>query len=278
MDNNELPLKVGIFLFDGADATDFIGPYEVFSAVDFASSKKRTTLYQTSHTMYDVFTVSETKKDLRTLAGELLFKAEYTFSDCPAIDILVVPGGTITEELLANTTVINWLQKQSNKAAITLSVCSGAILLAKAGLLNGLSVTTHHLTFDDLSAIDPTITLKKNDRFVDTGRIITAAGVTAGYDAAMHIVYKTAGRSAFFKAGEILEYGDAWKSVQRKLAGLPVHRTITDRCIKCGKCAKLCPFHAVVEGKTQFEIQSERCVGIGPCAKLCPVAAIESSF
>ena len=172
--------------------------------------------------MYDVFTVSETKKDLRTLTGELLFKAEYTFSDCPAIDILVVPGGTITEELLANTTVINWLQKQSNKAAITLSVCSGAILLAKAGLLTG--------------------------------------------------------RSAFFKAGEILEYGDAWKSVQRKLAGLPVHRTITDKCIKCGKCAKLCPFHAVVEGKTQFEIQPERCVGIGPCAKLCPVAAIESSF
>ncbi|MDF2573008.1 MAG: hypothetical protein K0R55_4612 [Sporomusa sp.] len=278
MSNNGLPLKVGIFLFDGTDTTDFIGPYEVFSAVDFIPSKKRTTLYQTSRTMYDVFTVSETKKDLRPMAGGLVVKSEYDFNDCPEIDILVIPGGTITEELLANNNVISWLQDQSKNTAITLSVCSGAVLLAKAGLLSGLSVTTHHLAFNDLLAVDPTIILKKDERFVDSGRIITAAGVTAGYDAAMYIVYKTAGGNALLKAGEILEYGNAWKSVQRRLAGLPVHRTITDRCIKCGKCAKNCPFSAVVEGETRFEIQAERCVGIGPCVGLCPVEAIESSF
>lgn len=278
MDNNGLPLKVGIFLFDGAEPTDFIGPYDVFSAVDFVPSKKRTTLYQTPHALYDIFTVSETKKDLHVMAGGLVLKAEYDFNDCPAIDILVVPGGLITEQILSNSNVIGWLQNQSKNAAITLSVCSGAVLLAKAGLLSELSVTTHHLVFDDLLAIDPTIMPKKDERFVDNGRIITAAGVTAGYDAAMHIVYKTAGRDAFFKAGEILEYGDAWKSVQRRLSGLPVHRTITDKCIKCGKCMKICPFGAVVEGENQFMIQPERCVGIGPCAKLCPVTAIESSF
>ncbi|TWH47906.1 DJ-1/PfpI family protein [Sporomusa sp. KB1] len=278
MDNNGLPLKVGIFLFDGAETTDFIGPYDVFSAVDFGSSKKQTTLYQTPHTLYDIFTVSETKKDLHVMAGGLVVKAEYDFNDCPEIDILVVPGGLITEELLANPNVIGWLQDRSRNAAIILSVCSGAVLLAKAGLLSELSVTTHHLAFDDLLTIDPTIMLKKDERFVDNGRIITAAGVTAGYDAAMHIVYKTAGRDAFFKAGEILEYGDAWKSIQRRLSGLSVHRTINDKCIKCGKCAKICPFGAVVEDETQFRIQLEHCVGIGPCAKLCPVAAIESSF
>lgn len=278
MNNNGLPLKVGIFLFDGAETTDFIGPYDVFSAVDFVPSKARTTLYQTPHPLYHIFTVSETKKDLHVMAGGLVVKAEYDFIDCPEIDILVVPGGLITDDLLTNTTVINWLQTQSKHAAITLSVCSGAVLLAKAGLINGLSVTTHHLILDDLLAIDPTISLKKEERFVDNGRIITAAGVTAGYDAAMHIVYKTAGRDAFFKAGEILEYGDAWKSVHRRLSGLPVHRTITDKCIKCGKCMKICPFGAVVEDKTQFRIQPEHCVGVGPCAKLCPAAAIESSF
>lgn len=276
MINNGLPLKVGIFLFDGAETTDFTGPYDVFSAVDFIPS--RTTLYQTPHPLYHIFTVSETKKDLRVMAGGLVVKAEYDFIDCPAIDILVVPGGLMTEGLLANTHVISWLQNQSKHAAITLSVCSGAVLLAKAGLLRGLSVTTHHLALEDLLTIDPTITLKKAERFVDNGRIITAAGVTAGYDAAMYIVAKTVGGDAFFKAGEILEYGDAWKSVQRRLAGLPVHRTITDKCIKCGKCAKICPHGAVVEGETQFRIEPEHCVGIGPCNKVCPVAAIESSF
>lgn len=278
MTNNGLPLKVGIFLFDGAETTDFIGPYDVFSAVDFISSQKQTTLYQTSRTLYEIFTVSETKKDLHVMVGGLVVKAEYDFNDCPEIDILVVPGGLITEELLANTKVINWLQNQSKNTVITLSVCSGALLLAKAGLLSKLPVTTHHLCFDDLLAIDPTIILKKDERFVDNGQIITAAGVTAGYDAAMYIVAKTVGGDAFFKAGEILEYGDAWKSVQRRLAGLPVHRTITDKCIKCGKCAKICPHGAVVEGETQFRIEPEHCVGIGPCNKVCPVAAIESSF
>lgn len=278
MSNNKLPLKVGVFLFDGVETTDFTGPYDVFSAVDFVPSKERRTLHQTQHTLYDIFTVSEAKKDLRVMAGGLVIKAEYDFNNCPPIDILVVPGGQGTEKLLANPNVISWLQNQSKSAAIILSVCSGAVLLAKAGLLSELSATTHHLVFDDLLDIDSTIILKKDERFVDNGRIITAAGVTAGYDAAMHIVYKTAGRDAFFKAGEILEYGDAWKSVHRRLSGLPVHRTITDKCIKCGKCLKNCPFGAVVEDETQFKIQPERCVGIGPCAKLCPVAAIYSSF
>jgi transcriptional regulator GlxA family with amidase domain len=278
MDNNKLFLKVGIFLFDGVEPTDFIGPYDVFTAVDYGHTEKQTTLYQAPHAMYDVFTVSETKKDIHVSAGGLVFKAEYDFSDCPAIDILVVPGGRITEALLSNQNVIEWLQNQSKNAEITFSVCSGALLLAKAGLLKESSATTHHLAFDALLAIDPTITLKKDERFIDSGRIITAAGVTAGYDAAMHIAYKTAGRDAFFKVGEILEYGEAWKSVQRRLSGLPVHRTITDKCIKCGKCMKVCPFGAVVEGENQFMIQPERCVGIGPCAKLCPVAAIESLF
>lgn len=278
MSNHGLPRKVGIFIFDGADTTDYIGPYEVFSAVDFAPARMPATLYKPPRPMYEVFTVSETKKDLQAMAGGLVVKAEYDFNDCPVIDILVIPGGSVTEELLANDKVISWLAAQSKNAAITLSVCTGSVLLAKAGLLGGLPATTHHLAYEDLVAVDPTVILKKDERFVDSGRIVTAAGVTAGYDAAMYVVYKTAGSEAFFKAGEVLEYGDAWKSVQRRLAGQPVHRTITDKCIKCGKCAEVCPYGAAVAGETKFAINPEKCVGIGPCAGLCPAGAIEAAF
>ncbi|HWR42896.1 DJ-1/PfpI family protein [Sporomusa sp.] len=267
MDSTGLTKKVGILLYAGVEPMDFVGPYEVFSAVNFDAP----------YAPYDVFTVSESKGDVNASFG-LVVKAEYGFTDCPQADIIVIPGGNVTPELLGNPNLINWIQAQSKNAEITLSVCSGAILIAKAGLLAGLPAVTHHMCYESLLAIEPTITLNKSDRFVDNGSVITAAGVSAGIDAALHIVYKVSGKEAFFKACEFMEYGDAWKSVQRRLAGLPVARKINDKCIKCGKCAEICPYNAVFASETQYEINPEKCVGIGPCAGLCPVGAIESSF
>jgi transcriptional regulator GlxA family with amidase domain len=267
MNNTELPKKVGILLYHGVEPLDFVGPYEVFSAVNFGES----------HARYDVFTVSEKKGDVKSSSG-LIVKADYDFTDCPQADIIVIPGCNTAPELLGNSTIISWIQTQNKNAEITFSVCSGALLAAKAGLLTGMPVTTHHMCFDKLLEIDPTINLNKTERFIDNGSIITAAGVSAGIDAALYIVYKKSGRDAFFKASEVMEYGDGWKSVQRRLAGLPVARKINNKCIKCGKCAKVCPYNAVLEDETQYKINSETCVGIGPCASLCPVGAIESAF
>lgn len=267
MNNTKLPQKVGVLLFNAVEPLDFVGPYEVFSAVNFGEP----------HVKYEVFTVSDNKDDVKSSAG-LVVKADYDFNDCPQADIIVIPGGRITPELLENSNVIHWIQSQHKNAAIVFSVCNGSMLAAKAGLLSGLPATTHHMCFSELLAIDPSIHLNKEERFIDNGSIITAAGVSAGIDAALYIVYKLSGKEAFFKVSELMEYGEGWKSVKRKLAGLPVARKINDKCVKCGKCAKVCPYNAVFEGDNQYEINAEICVGIGPCAAMCPVGAIESEF
>ncbi len=104
MDSNGFPKKVGILLFNGVEPMDFVGPYEVFSAVNFNAS----------HAWYEVFTVSENKGNVNS--SGLVVKAEYDFTDCPQADIVVIPGGQVTPELLGNANLINWIQEQSKNA------------------------------------------------------------------------------------------------------------------------------------------------------------------
>lgn len=204
MTNTNSAKKIGILLFENACPMDFIGPYEAFSVVNYGAVDKH----------YEIFTVSEKKGDINTF--DLTVKAAYDFTNCPQADIVVIPGGN-TPKLLDNVQIIEWIQKQKQQAEIVFSVCNGALLLAKAGLLKGVSATTHHKFYDALLEIDPTIHLNKQDRFVDNGNIITAAGISAGIDAALHIIHKTLGKEAYLKSCEILEYGDAWKAMQSQM-------------------------------------------------------------
>jgi transcriptional regulator GlxA family with amidase domain len=183
--------KVGMFLFDGVASMDFTGPYEVFTMANFDNP----------HPYFDVFTVAEEKGDVH-VAGGLIVNAKYDLTDCPQADILVIPGGIVTKELLANDSIINWIKEQNKKTEITFSVCNGALLIAKAGLLKGLSATTHHFCYDQLVEIDPDIHLIKKIRYVDNGKIITSAGI----DAALHLVLRLYGEEAASKTIAMLEY------------------------------------------------------------------------
>ncbi|WP_378956820.1 DJ-1/PfpI family protein [Pelosinus sp. sgz500959] len=191
----ELIKRVGIFLFDGIELMDFAGPYEVFTAANLMAPQQ----------YFDVFTVSEQKGDVLTSNG-LTVKADYGFSDCPQADVLVIPGGDVRPELLSNDTILEWIESQNRNTEITFSVCNGAMLLAKAGLLKGLSVTTHHYCYDKLSEIDLTINVVPKIRYVDTGKIITSAGISAGIDAALHIVLRLFGEKVVLHAIDIMEY------------------------------------------------------------------------
>lgn len=187
--------RVGIFLFDGVELMDFAGPYEVFTAVNLMAPQQ----------YFDVFTVSEHKGDIRTSNG-LIVKADYDFSDSPQMDVLVIPGGDIRPELVSNDTISKWIESQNRNTEITFSVCNGAMLLAKAGLLKGLAATTHHYFYDKLSEIDLSINVVEKIRYVDTGKIITSAGISAGIDAALHIVLRIFGEKVVLHAIDIMEY------------------------------------------------------------------------
>ena len=204
MNNVSLTKKIGILLFENACPMDFVGPYEAFSVLNYGADPA----------LYEIFTIGEKKGDVNTF--DLTVKANYDFTDCPQADIVIIPGGG-TPAILGNTTIIHWIQEQSQKAEIVFSVCNGALLLAKAGLLKELPATTHHMFYDALLEIDPTIRLKKKDRFVDNGNIVTAGGISAGIDAALHIINKTLGKEAYLKSCKILEYGDVWKTMQDQM-------------------------------------------------------------
>ncbi len=161
--------KVGILLFNGSEIIDFTGPYEVFGTAG-----------------YDVYTVAATKDPITTAMG-MTVVPRYSFADAPQPDILLVPGGGV-KGACASEPTLAYVRKASAAAGHTLSVCNGAFILASAGLLDGLTVTTTAHLIDQLHTRFPKVNVVKDQRFVDNGRIITAAGLSSGIDAALHLV------------------------------------------------------------------------------------------
>lgn len=184
------PRVVAILIYEGVELLDFAGPAEVF----IVSDQQRA---------FRVVTVAPSREPLRTMGG-VTIRADYTFEDAPAADILIVPGGE-----MRNVTPrgVAWIAKVAPRTEIVMSVCMGAFLLAEAGLLDGIEATTHHWGIDGLRRAAPRCTVVSGKRWVDSGHIITTAGVTAGIDAALHVVERLLGApAARWTAGEWMEY------------------------------------------------------------------------
>jgi len=185
--------NVGILLFDNVEVLDFAGPFEVFSV----------TGQRDGDGYFKVFTISE--NDVVEAVNGLKVMSDYRLDNHPEIDILVVPGGYGARAALKNNTVLNWVKDASKKSEYTLSVCTGSLILAKAGLLKNLEATTHHTCYDLLEELDDSLILIK-ERFLDNGRIITAAGVSAGIDASMYIIEKIHGEAVSKETAKYIEY------------------------------------------------------------------------
>ncbi len=173
------PTIVGILVFEGVELLDFTGPAEVFAIAGHGS-------------MFKVVTIAETKAPFATMGG-LTFTPSHTYADTPALGVLVVPGGNMRAVSPAG---MAWLKATAAATPITMSVCMGSMLLARAGLLAGLEVTTHHWSLEHLQTTVPTCRVVPGKRFVDAGRVITTAGVTAGIDGALHVVGRLHGADA----------------------------------------------------------------------------------
>lgn len=187
--------SVGIFVFHDVEVLDFCGPFEVFSVAG----------RQISPGAFEVFTVAAEAGPLLARNG-LSVNPKHTFADAPHIDVLLIPGGQGTRPLMHEPPVLQWIAEQAGKAELVLSVCTGSLLLAKAGLLKNQAATTHHAALELLRQSAPATEVREGVRYIDNGRLITSAGVAAGIDMSFHVVEKLLGKELAEKTARYIEY------------------------------------------------------------------------
>lgn len=190
-----MPLNTAVLLFDDVEVLDFAGPFEVFSVCG-----RRHKLEP-----FRVFTVAERAGPVLARNG-LSVNPSFSFADCPALDILVVPGGYGTRRAMKNPVVLEWVVRQAPQLQYLLSVCTGALVLGTAGLLDGLAATTHFMAFDELRAVAPRTEIREASRIVDNGRVILSAGVSAGIDMSLHVVSRILGPEMALETARYMEW------------------------------------------------------------------------
>jgi transcriptional regulator GlxA family with amidase domain len=191
--------NVGIFVFDDTELLDFAGPFEVFSVTSELHN----------FTMFNTFTFSEKGGAIRSINGMKIL-SNYSIHTCPAIDILVIPGGAGTKEILDQPELLQLIHACFLKSEITFSVCSGARILGKIGLLDNCEFTTHHDVIGDILKIAPKAIANAEKRFIDNGKIMTSGGISAGINLSLHIVEKIYGKSVREETARYMEYGN-WR-------------------------------------------------------------------
>jgi transcriptional regulator GlxA family with amidase domain len=187
--------KVGILLFNDVELLDFAGPCEVFSVTGRSHNT----------TPFDVYTVAEASGPVLT-RNLVSINPRYTFADAPLPQVLVVPGGWGTRRQLDNSLVIDWICSTAAHCELVLSVCTGSLLLAKAGLLDRLKTTTHHGAYDLLEQLAPSAQVLRGERIVDNGKFVCSAGISAGIDAAFHVVARLLGEPVAAETATYMEY------------------------------------------------------------------------
>ncbi|QDP39404.1 DJ-1/PfpI family protein [Radiobacillus deserti] len=188
---------VGIFMFNEVEVLDFAGPFEVFSLAK---------LLDTDEKAFNVKLISQSEEPVTARNG-LKVVPDFSFFNHPPIDILIIPGGYGAEEIeIHNQTALNWIVQQESKVEILASVCTGALLLAKAGLLDGRKATTHWMDTDRLEQEFPKVSVQRDVKFVDEGSIITSGGISAGINMSFHIVSRLHGNEVARNTAKRMEY------------------------------------------------------------------------
>jgi transcriptional regulator GlxA family with amidase domain len=194
--------QVGILIFENVEVLDFAGPFEVFSrtrTVPGPESRR-----SDDSAPFQVFTVAKTREPV-TATGGLVVVPAFGFADAPRIDLLVVPGGFGTRPLLQDEETLEWIRSTAAAAQRVTSVCTGALLLGKLGLLDGKRATTHWAALDLLESVAPAAKVDREQRVIDDG-IVTSAGVASGIDMAFYIVESLCGQAVADETARYIEY------------------------------------------------------------------------
>jgi transcriptional regulator GlxA family with amidase domain len=197
---NRLPVTVGILIFNEVEVLDVAGPFEVFSVTRLNEERR-----QIEPSPFRVLLLGE-KIDQVLAIGGLRLTPDVTFHNCPGLDLLIVPGGGGTRKEIRNVNLLNWIANRAANTKLTASVCTGAGLLGRAGLLDGREATTHWRTFDFLQEAAPKAKIRKDVRFTLVEPIFTSAGISAGIDLALRIVSHFFGTEIGMATARQMEY------------------------------------------------------------------------
>ena len=202
MSQDNLPITVGILIFDQVEVLDVAGPFEVFSVTRLNEKSRRE---ESSTSPFRVLLVSEKLSQVLAIGG-LRLTLDVSVYNCPNLDLLLVPGGWDTRKEVKNDTLLKWIADMSAKTKITASVCTGSSLLGKAGLLDGRETTTHWRAFDFLREAAPKTKIRRDVLFTLTEPVFTSAGVSAGIDLALRIVSHFFGTEVGEATAQHMEY------------------------------------------------------------------------
>ena len=192
--------NVAVYIFEEVEVLDFSGPFEVFSMARNAIGEKAFNTYLVGQ--YGTIVHAR---------GDFQVRPKYSIDNCPRPDILLVPGGLGSRSEVFNRPVNEWIKKTAEDCELVLSVCTGALLLGKNGLLDGLEATTYHTAFDTLAEIAPEAKLSPGKRYVDNGKVILSAGVSAGIDMSLYVVSRLLGREQALATARYMEYDHNWE-------------------------------------------------------------------
>ena len=201
-----MTLRVLILAFDGVEALDFAGPFEVFTTASRVSQR----LNPGTEAPFEVASVAlaSAGQPVQARAG-LRLLADHDLADNPKADLLIVPGGVV-DAPMASPATLRWIAKCAAGAQLAASVCTGAFLLAKSGVLTQEAVTTHWEDIADLREQFPLLDVREGERWIDSGRVVSSAGISAGIDMSLYLVERLAGRALAERTARQMDY--AWNS------------------------------------------------------------------
>jgi transcriptional regulator GlxA family with amidase domain len=192
--------QVGIVLYEDVEVLDFCGPFEVFSVTRLNEEKRREEL-----SPFQAFLVAESKSPI-VATGGMKVVPDYDLESCPKLDILLVPGGWGFRPQMNNERLLKWVADRSREVETLTSVCTGALLLAKAGLLDGKRATTHWRWLDSMQEMFPKTTVEKRLHFVEEGAFFSSAGISAGIDMTLRLVARYYGQAVARATARHMEY------------------------------------------------------------------------
>ncbi len=195
-------MNVGIVIFDEVELLDMAGPYEVFTTAARVLARSQP---PGTPALFTVSTIARHPGPARARAG-LRMQPDHTLADHPPLACAIVPGGVVDAEL-GEPDLMAWVVGQARTARILASVCTGALLLARAGVLDGLDATTHWEDLDVLRALRPAVRVQGDVRWVDQGTIVTSAGISAGIDMSLHLVERLHSRDLALRTARQMDFG-----------------------------------------------------------------------